>query len=200
MDIILLQRLLREKISHRGYDLLSLSYHLPLLFTFLRHLGCAFCHRTLLDLKTQLQAIHMQGVDLVLVHMASQEDADDVFDLYGLQHTIRVPDPQQELYRVFDLKRGKLQRIFNPRIWLEGSGATALSNDEINLSMGDPLQMPGVFLVYRGEVLRSFRHKTIQPAPIMLLWQISNKTFLSRIQEAECRTCRRTKRRAMPFP
>jgi hypothetical protein len=40
-----------------------------------------------------------------------------------------------------------------------------LAGHRIGRVVGDGMQMPGVFLVYRGQIIRSFRHKTIADRP-----------------------------------
>ena len=154
-----------KKPSNQESNLYDISHTLPLLLVFLRQLGCAFSHRALLDLKLQQEAIQLEGVQLSLVHMAPIEEAEEIFDLYMLNDAMHVSDPERELYQAFALERGKLQNIFSPRIWLDKLNYLSLSNDELNPMLGDPLQMPGVFLFYRGEILRSFRHLSITDRP-----------------------------------
>ena len=156
-----------KKLSNKECDLYELSFVLPLLLVFLRQLGCAFSHRALFDLKLQQEAIQLEGVELALVHMAPMEEAEEVFDLYTL-NALHICDPEQELYRAFGLARGKLQHIFSPRIWLDSLSYRYLSNDELNPMLGDPLQMPGVFLFYKGQVVHSFRHRSISDRPSYL--------------------------------
>ncbi len=143
----------------------ELSFELPLLLVFLRQLGCAFSHRALFDVRMLQRDIGLEGTEIVLVHMAPVEEADEVFDLYGLNDTLRIHDPDKELYRAFGLKCGKLQKIFNPSIWLNDMTRKALSNDELSIMLGDPLQMPGVFLFHKAKVEKSFIHKSINDRP-----------------------------------
>ena len=143
----------------------ELSFELPLLLVFLRHLGCTFSHRALLDLKLAHSKISLEGTEIVLVHMAPEEEAEEVFDLYDLQGSFRYRDPDKKLYQAFGLKCGKLQSIFSPSIWLNNLSRKALSNDELNIILGDPMQMPGVFLYYQGKIERSFIHNSINERP-----------------------------------
>ena len=166
-----ISRLLKaKKAFNRDYNLYDISYTLPLLLVFLRQLGCAFSHRTLFDLRLQQEAIQLEGVELALVHMAPMEEAEEVFDLYALKNALHVCDPKQELYQAFGLARGKLQHIFNPRIWLDSLNYRSLSNDELNPMLGDPLQMPGVFLFYKGMLYAVFDIVPLQIVPPMRNW------------------------------
>ena len=151
--------------NQEGHDLHALSLQLPLLLVFLRQLGCAFCHCALLDIRMQEPEIQLEGAEIVLVHMASDKEAEEVFDLYELNHALKISDPQQKLYQAFGLQRGRLQDIYNPQIWLDTSMTESLSDDEIDPKLGDPLQMPGVFLYYEGKIRRAFYYDTIAARP-----------------------------------
>lgn len=161
-----IKQLLHKKIySKETYNFYTLSFQLPLLFVFLRHLGCAFCHRTLLDLRMEEQNIQLEGSEIVLIHMTSPSNAQEVFELYELNNQLSISDTEQELYKAFSLKRGKIQDIYNPKIWLDTSHAEELSHDVINPKLGDPLQMPGIFSFYGGKVQKGFWYESIADRP-----------------------------------
>ncbi len=164
-NIDTIHKLLKDPAYTQGQNIYDLSFQLPLLFVFLRHLGCAFAHRTLLDLKMQYLDIQMEGAEFVFVHMTSIEEAEDVFDLYNLKDILHIASPKKELYKAFGLKQGETRSIFSPSIWLFGSGQEGLHNDEIDPILGDPLQMPGIFLYYEGEIATSYYHKKISDRP-----------------------------------
>ena len=87
-------------------------------------------------------------------------DADSkvFFAKYGLAGIPRVSDPSRHIYHAFGLGRGGLLALFGPRVWWRGFYAGVLRGHGIGRLMGNGFQMPGVFLVRRGTIVRSFRH------------------------------------------
>ena len=150
--------------TQTGESLADLSRSAPVLLVFLRHSGCPFCRQTLADLSEKRQAIEASGTRIVLVHMQSDADAAKLFAGYGLADVSRISDPGQELYRAFQRSRGSLAQVTGPRVW--GAGLKSLLSGNLpGIPSADVLQMPGVFLVRDGRVLRSFRHATSGDRP-----------------------------------
>jgi hypothetical protein len=108
-------------------------------------------------------AIEASGTQVAFVHMASDEQAREVFDEFRLGDVPRVSDPSCTLYRAFGLERGRLTQIAGPSVWLRG--AAAILKSGVRLPVGDTLQMPGVFLVFRGEIVVAFRHEHTSDVP-----------------------------------
>ena len=159
-----LQFALRTKVAD-GMTISQLSKSSPLLLVFLRHAGCTFCREALSDIAEQRQAIETNGTRLVLVHMGGEQHAAKYFEHYGLGDVLRVSDPNQALYRAFGLGRGSLLNLFGPKVWLRGFHAAVLKRHGVGRLVGDGSQMPGVFLVFHGEVLRSYRHQSVADRP-----------------------------------
>jgi peroxiredoxin len=154
---------LRAKTQH-GVTLEELSQLSPVLLVFLRHRGCPFCREALADLAGRRREIEELGTRIVLVHMSSEQQASSFFSRYGLEDLPRVSDPERSVYRAFGLGRGAFLRLFGPAVWWRGVQAF-LSGHRIGRLVGDGFQMPGVFLVFHGEVLRSYRHYTAADRP-----------------------------------
>ena len=127
------------------------------MLVFLRHLGCTFCLEALQDLKNQRAQIEAAGIQPVLVHMSDDEAGRKRFASYGLDDLPRVSDPDQDLYRAFELKRGSLLQLFGPRVWFQGLRAL-LKGNTVGKLAGDGFQMPGVFIVHNGKIIESYRH------------------------------------------
>jgi peroxiredoxin len=157
-----IEDVLRKRSCHNGHNIADLTHELPVLFIFLRHLGCTFCRETLHELAAQRRDIELEGAAIALVHMSPAEEAEEIFNKYQLNNVIRIEDTEQELYRAFHLSRGSLRRLFGIKVWVRGFIAGVLRGHGLGPRMGDVAQMPGVFLVYNGEVVREFRH--ISPA------------------------------------
>ena len=131
----------------------------------LRHAGCTFCREALADVARQRPEIESTGTRVVLIHMGSEEYATRFFTRYGLQDVTRVSDPQKHIYRAFGLTRGSLGKIFGPRVWVRGFQAGILNRHGVGRLMGDGFQMPAVYLVFHGEVLRGYRHQSVSDRP-----------------------------------
>lgn len=155
---------LRTKV-HDGATIAQLSKSSPILLVFLRHAGCTFCREALSDIAAQRRSIEAGGTRVVLVHMGGEDHASKYFQHYGLQDVLRISDPNQALYRAFGLGRGSLFNLFGPKVWLRGFQAGVLKRHGIGRLVGDGFQMPGVFLVFHGEVLRSYRHQSAADRP-----------------------------------
>jgi peroxiredoxin len=160
----ILRMSLRRK-TQDGVTLDELSRLSPVLLVFLRHAGCTFCREALADLAKKRPIIERNGTRLVLVHMGSDEQGARFFGRYGLQDVQRISDPERNLYRAFGLPRGSFGDLFGPRVWLRGFQAGILGRHGVGSLVGDGFQMPGVFLLYFGEVVRSYRHQSAADRP-----------------------------------
>ncbi len=102
-------------------------------------------------------------MQIALVHPASESEAARFFALWGMGELPRVSDPRCELYAALELPKGNLRTLFGPRVWWRGFRAGAprwLGGAGLGVGrpQGDPLQMPGTFLLHRGAVVREHRH------------------------------------------
>ena len=149
------------------YDvsLLRMSHAAPLLLVFLRHAGCTFCREAVADIAAQRREIEAEGARIAFVHMCCDADSEDFFAKYGLAGIPRVSDPNRHIYRAFGLGRGGLLALFGPRVWWRGFYSGVLRGHGIGRLMGSGFQMPGVFLVRRGIIVRSFRHESSADRP-----------------------------------
>jgi len=155
---------LRKKTQY-GVSLDEISRLSPVLVVLLRHAGCLFCREALADLQIRRREIEGEDTQLVLVHMGSEEDAGEFFARFGLADVPRISDPERSLYRAFGLGRGALSAVFGPRVWWRGFEAVILGGHRIGRLTGDGFQMPGAFLVFHGEVVRSYRHQSAADRP-----------------------------------
>lgn len=158
-------RLALRRKTQDGLTLDELSRLSPVLLVFLRHTGCTFCREALADLSAKRAEIEANGAQLVLVHMSTEETAAKFFAKYGLQNAQRISDPEKTLYRAFGLPRGSFGDLFGPKVWIRGFQAGILGRHGVGMLDGDGFQMPGAFLLYFGEVLRSYRHQSAADRP-----------------------------------
>lgn len=151
--------------TNLGMTLDELSRISPVLLVFLRHMGCTFCREALADLAAMRPQIEQEGARLVLVHMSSEATASRFFSRYGLEDVQRISDPERTLYRAFGLPRGRFGDVLGPKVWWRGFQAGVLGGHGVGRLMGDGFQMPGVFLLFHGEILRSYRHQSAADRP-----------------------------------
>jgi peroxiredoxin len=155
---------LRAK-TQNGMPLVELSRRGPMILVFLRHFGCTFCREALADVARQRASIEAQGVGIALIHMSDEAEAGPVFQKYGLADLHRVSDPKRCAYRAFGLGKGSLESVFGPKVWWRGARAAIIDGHGLSKPNADPFQMPGVFVVFHGQVLRSYRHQSVADRP-----------------------------------
>jgi len=151
--------------TNKGTPLLEMSRVVPLLVVFLRHAGCPFCREALADLASQRRRIEATGTQIVLIHMGTDQHAHEFFYRYGLSDLPRVSDSIRTLYRAFGLGRGGGWQVFGPSVWWPGFHAAIIRRHGIGWPVTDMFQMPGIFLIFHGQVLRSFIHRSAADRP-----------------------------------
>ncbi|MEI7775406.1 MAG: SelL-related redox protein [Verrucomicrobiota bacterium] len=156
--------LLAETKDNRGSNLAELSQKHPLLLVCLRHSGCTFCREALTDLSAGRVGIEKNGTKLVLVHMGTVESFAAFTAKYGLSDVSAISDPERRLYRGLGLRRGKLSQLFGWRVWWRGQ-KSFFDGHRPGALEGDGTQMPGVFLIQRGRVVRRFIHADAADRP-----------------------------------
>jgi hypothetical protein len=155
------------RVSRNQHDipLFELSQRSPVLVVFLRHTGCTFCREALAEIRDRRGAIESSGTRIVLVHMMEESPSTEAeFGRFSLSDVDRVSDPERTLYRAFGLHQGTLRQLFGWRVWWRGLTALVKGHGTGPLK-GDGLQMPGAFVVYRGEIVDSYRHRTAADRP-----------------------------------
>lgn len=150
--------------TNGGPSVAELSRAGPVLLIFLRHTGCTFCREAVADVASVRDRLDQEGVRPVLVHQGEDEDLIPLLARHGLSGIDRVSDPELRLYRAMELRRGSFGQLFGPGVWLAGIRAT-LKGHLVGRLVGDGFQMPGVFLVRDGKVVRSYRHATAADRP-----------------------------------
>lgn len=153
-----------QMVTANGSESLAqMAEEQPVLLVFLRFFGCSFCREAISDIAKRRKKLEAEGFRIVFVHMAPDSGtAEKFFKKYKLYPIDHVSDPEKNFYRAFGLGRGTPQQLFGLMNWirgfqasvLEGHGATYHSEE-----LGDGFQMPGVFVLHKGEIRNSFRHR-----------------------------------------
>jgi hypothetical protein len=149
--------------TESGRTLAELVGESAVLLVFLRHFGCSFCRKTISDVAELKGELAARGVRPVFVHLGTAAIAKAHFDYYGIGEVERVNDPEAKVYRLpeFGLRRvNAWWHLVNPLVWwgwLKG----AIFTHGIGKIEGDGDQMPGVFFVREGRVVRGHVYRTI---------------------------------------
>ena len=100
---------------------------------------------------------------VLFVVQGQPEDAASFFAEYWPEARA-VSDPDFELYRAFGLERGSPVTAFNPSLMVCGLRAMAKGNIQ-GRTVGDALQMPGLFLMSGGTAVwtRDYAHFADSP-------------------------------------
>jgi len=151
--------------DNTGKTLKELSADRRLLVVFLRHAGCTFCREALSDVSARRARIEQDGTGLAFVHMSTEPRAREMFQSYGLADLPRFSDPQQVLYRAFELKNGSFRQLLGPGVLWRGFYAALFQRHGFGLPEGNGLRLPGVFLIHQGKILRANRLRTAAERP-----------------------------------
>jgi peroxiredoxin len=159
------QKMAMRARTNMGVTLDEMSRLSPIMLVFLRHAGCTFCREALSDLSRVQHDVDAAGVRIVLVHMSTEHEIRPVLEHYGLGNIDRVSDEKQSVYKAFGLGRGRLLQVLGPRVLLRGVKAGLLDGHGLGAIMGDAFQMPGVFVVFHGQILKSHIHQSAADRP-----------------------------------
>jgi peroxiredoxin len=157
--------LLNSFVSQDGRTFAALLGEQSVLVVFLRHFGCNFCREAVADIAEKRSAIEAAGSKLAFVHLGTEERATKYFAPYKLTDVPRFADPEGRLYQTFGLVRIQWWEILRWRALRRSLEALLHSGHFIGLPAGDIQRMPGVFLVQRGEIRKTFRHKLVSDRP-----------------------------------
>ena len=159
--------MLEEMITNEGDALLQLTFKSPVMLVFLRHFGCVFCKQALHDLALRRETIERSGIKIVFVHMADDDTAIEYFEAFNLRGATDICDPAQQFYRAFGLQRGSFNQLYGLQTWIRGYQVKQALGYEIELAkrLGDSTQMPGVFVLFEGQVRDKFIHRLASERP-----------------------------------
>jgi len=156
MDQNLLKQALATFPSSQGKTLSDLSEERPVLIVFLRHGGCPFCRQVLAQLQALSEQIAQQNMQLAIVHMMDDAQADKLLARYQLQNVHRFSDPERKLYNLFQIKRGNLAETIGPAIWWSGFKTTILSGFLPGIPGKDIQQLGAALILAKGQVVASY--------------------------------------------
>jgi len=137
----------------------------PLLLVFLRHFGCPFCKESLLQLKEYRARLEERGISIVVVYMVNDKVANEYLSTYDLQDLAQVSDPEEIFYKSFRLKRGSFIQLFGLKVWMRWVSLGWKKKLFNTRPEGDVAQMPGIFLLNDGRVVKQYVHRSVADTP-----------------------------------
>ena len=97
--------------------------------------------------------------------MSSDAEADRWFSAYGVSDLLRVSDPAKTLYRQFGLEDARLWQLSHPRVWAPWFRTAILRKHGVGAAGANWRQLTGVFVIHRGRILASIRHRNSAARP-----------------------------------
>lgn len=152
--------------TSKGRSLKEASSEQPVLLVFLRHFGCIFCREAMKDIGKKRDEWEQKNIKVVLVHMSENEIAEKYFKKYGIPNIEHISNPSCSLYASFGLTKGTASQLFGLKNWIRGFEVTVIKGTPLGLrQIGDGFQMPGVFLISKGEIMDSYIHASASDRP-----------------------------------
>lgn len=98
--------------------------------------------------------------------MSSPAEADQMFARAGLGDVPRLSDPDGALYRAMGLGTVAPATFASPTLWVRGFQSGVLAGRGFAAQSAAAIrQLPGVFLMHAGLVLREYRHQSPADRP-----------------------------------
>ena len=166
MNHLSTDELLEMYQTSKGNSLVELADKQPVLLVFLRHFGCTFCKETLYSIGRFRTQIEEQGTKIVLVNMLDEKRGIEQLTKYNLDDLDYISDPETLLYKAFRLKRGTLSELIGLKVWIRAIYLWITKGAFVSSPEGtDVYQMPGIFLIYQGAVIKQFIHTSSSDNP-----------------------------------
>ena len=146
-------------------SLAELSDDQSVLVLFLRHGGCTFCREAMADLSAKREQIEAAGIRIAVVHMESEERANNFFSKYALEDVSQIRDPQQVLYRAFGIGLGRLDQLMSRRVLWRGFKTAILDRHGFSKVEGNVLRMPGTFLIENRAIIKAHEYRDASDRP-----------------------------------
>jgi peroxiredoxin len=153
------KQFLKHMVTNNGLSVENISHDKFVLLVFLRHFECVFCRESMLELSKKIDLLERNDVELIFVHMAENNIAEQYFRKFNLEGVKHVSDPGCRFYLGFGLVKGRFDQLFGLKTALRGFEVMGTKGIFPSLAtVGDGLQMPGIFVIQNGEVKESFIH------------------------------------------
>ena len=96
----------------------------------------------------------------------TNEIAEKYLNDFGLGDCVHISDPNCEYYTAFRLTKGSFSQLYGLQTWIRGfSKETKDYTLEKAKQLGDSTQMPGIFIIYKGNITEHYIHKFAADRP-----------------------------------
>jgi hypothetical protein len=103
--------------------------------------------------------IEATGTQLAFVHPSPESEAERYFVKYRLADLPRISDPAGDSYRAFKLERMRARDFVKPKAVWRAFQAAVLKGQGLGSISGDEFQLPGAFVVHKGQIEKSYFYK-----------------------------------------
>jgi hypothetical protein len=118
-----------------------------------RHSGCTFCREELFNFYQFEQKFIDLGLRTAVIHMGPTDSGLEMKTKYNLQKTLFISDQEQQMYRLFDFKRGTWPQLVGVKNWIRGFSAGILKGHGVGALEGDGKQLGGVVYFNKGDYM-----------------------------------------------
>lgn len=164
MNVTISQSTLASIITNKGANVNDLSHETGVLLVFLRYFGCVFCKEALYDLSQARKQLEANNVRIVIVHMDDSVTAEEKLQAREMNDLHHVSDPACRHYHDFGLRKGTLRELFGFRAFIGGNRAM-LKGVGIPQPGSNIDQMPGLFFIENGQIIRNHTYQSIGDSP-----------------------------------
>lgn len=166
LDEKALNQIIKSLPETNDIDLLKMTHEQPVLLVFLRHFGCTFCREALSDLSKIDHQISDLGVKIAFVHMVDKQTASEHLSSFKFGDNPHIGDPEKQLYQFFGLTKGRFRQLYGLSVMMRGFKAGVLDgHGHAFRSIGDVDQMPGLFMLDKGSIIRSHIYQLSSDRP-----------------------------------
>lgn len=160
------KEILSAAVTNTRQNLADLLEKQAVLLIFLRHFGCVFCREAMADIAKLRPEIEKKGVQIVFVHFGDSATAKKFFKKFKLETILHIEDGDLKLYEYFGLKKASNSELFGLKVWMRGLSEGVFFKYGAGFpGATDGFQMPGVFLLDKGEIKASFIHESTADRP-----------------------------------
>ncbi|MEM7162350.1 MAG: redoxin domain-containing protein [Bacteroidota bacterium] len=156
-----------DAYTNKGNSIFELSKRKKVILVFLRHFGCNFCRETLSEIEQIKSDLDENQAKIILVHQSSKKYASEILPIYDLNDLEHISDTGQVLFKSYGLENHGYFEIFKPRVFL-GFIRSLFKGHLFGKVTSNPLQLPGVFVIEKEEVVEQFIYRNIAQMPPIL--------------------------------
>ena len=156
---------IKELRTDQGLSIYDVSLKSPVMMVFLRHFGCVFCREALKQIKKERSNWEKKGITVVLIHPSSKASGEVYLTQFDLLDIPSIADPECKIYERFGLTKASMSQLFGLSTFFRGFEVAAKGILPVLKQVGDGFQMPGIFIIFHGEIKGSYIHKSASDKP-----------------------------------